>query len=363
MGWKLAVSQTRLPPGALPAQEATLGTIPCNDSYIKLTFLRSRWYSPAAGRFTTHDEWPGDYNRPQSLNGWSYTEGDPINREDPSGYSPSVDCTQWDWYFRGLCQVSNGNDTDKSVLDARQKLLTFIAGGGFGKYWLSGGAYNKDARGYAWAATLLAHFLGGSGAKLLIALDANDPFVNDPGIVRATRALGQPASSDEADMIVPLLDDFLGNYLKPIAQASGGSFSAGPVLLYGKDHYINDPSKTLGLEPRARNQGYWAAFGHVTIDGEFSANGYFSCRQGGYLVSYFARYSIDDRYQWFPGKQTPFPFGQNGGTVWIPHEWEISLITAGRAAEFDFTISWGERERLLVAPDFAQYSQASWWMW
>jgi hypothetical protein len=33
MEWKLGVSQTRLPPGVLPAQEAALGTIPCNDAY------------------------------------------------------------------------------------------------------------------------------------------------------------------------------------------------------------------------------------------------------------------------------------------------------------------------------------------
>jgi RHS repeat-associated protein len=84
MEWKLGVSQTRLPPGALPAQEAALGTIPCNDNYIKLTFLRSRWYSLANGRFTTRDVWR-DYNRPSTLNGWSYAAGDPINRIDPTG--------------------------------------------------------------------------------------------------------------------------------------------------------------------------------------------------------------------------------------------------------------------------------------
>jgi RHS repeat-associated protein len=88
MEWKLGVSQTRLPPGALPAQEAVLGTIPCNDNYIKLAFLRSRWYDPASGRFTTRDLWPPDYNRPQSWNGWIYTEDDPINLTDPSGQTP-----------------------------------------------------------------------------------------------------------------------------------------------------------------------------------------------------------------------------------------------------------------------------------
>ena len=55
-----------------------------SDSYIKLYYLRSRWYSGETSRFTSKDSWR-DYNRSLSLNGWSYTEGDPINHTDPSG--------------------------------------------------------------------------------------------------------------------------------------------------------------------------------------------------------------------------------------------------------------------------------------
>ena len=55
------------------------------DSYIKLINLRSRLYDPASGRFTTRDSWQGDYNRPLSLNKWNFVEGNPVNREDPSG--------------------------------------------------------------------------------------------------------------------------------------------------------------------------------------------------------------------------------------------------------------------------------------
>jgi RHS repeat-associated protein len=58
------------------------------DSYIKLQYLRSRWYSPQSGRFTTKDIWQGNYTRPHSLNGWNYVEGNPTNRTDPSGHSP-----------------------------------------------------------------------------------------------------------------------------------------------------------------------------------------------------------------------------------------------------------------------------------
>jgi len=55
------------------------------DSYIKLIYLRSRFYSPETGRFQTRDTWQGDYNRPGSLNRWSYVEGNPVNLLDPWG--------------------------------------------------------------------------------------------------------------------------------------------------------------------------------------------------------------------------------------------------------------------------------------
>jgi RHS repeat-associated protein len=56
------------------------------DSYIKLINLRSRLYSPETGRFLTRDSWQGDCNRPLCLNRWNYTEGNPVNFTDPSGY-------------------------------------------------------------------------------------------------------------------------------------------------------------------------------------------------------------------------------------------------------------------------------------
>ncbi|CAG0932453.1 hypothetical protein TFLX_02594 [Thermoflexales bacterium] len=71
------------------------------DTYIKLLFLRARYYSPETARFLFKDVWQGDYTRPQSLNAWMYVEGDPINHTDPTGqwwcrpspYTPS--CENW----------------------------------------------------------------------------------------------------------------------------------------------------------------------------------------------------------------------------------------------------------------------------
>ena len=327
-----------------------------------MVYLRARYYMPNDGRFLTRDRWMGDYNRPLSLNRWGYVEGNPINLSDHSGHSPHVDCTLWDWYFRSFCERANGNDKDRSVLDAREQLFYAIATGGYGQYWKSGGAYGS-AEGYAWAANLLLHFLNGSGSHLNIYLGSNDPFVNDPYITRATKRFATQSIDDEADVIRPLLYDFISNHVKRAATADGNRFQTGPVKLYGSEHYFNRPGKEFGLEPRAYDRGYWAAFGHVTIDGSFSANGYYRCSDNNYLVTYTVNYSIEDRYEWFENKWTPFPFGPGGNTVQIPHEWELSLVADGRAKMFDFTVSWNENERILVASSFTSWTNAPWWTW
>ena len=56
------------------------------DATTNLFYLRARYYSGTQGRFLTADSWLGEYTRPQSLNGFAYVEGNPINRVDPSGH-------------------------------------------------------------------------------------------------------------------------------------------------------------------------------------------------------------------------------------------------------------------------------------
>lgn len=53
-----------------------------------LVYLRARHYAPGTGRFLTRDTWPGQANRPLSLNRWGYVEGNPANLTDPSGKIP-----------------------------------------------------------------------------------------------------------------------------------------------------------------------------------------------------------------------------------------------------------------------------------
>jgi RHS repeat-associated protein len=55
------------------------------DSEAGLLYLRARYYEPAVGRLISKDRFPGDFNEPQTLNGWSYVDGNPVNLVDPTG--------------------------------------------------------------------------------------------------------------------------------------------------------------------------------------------------------------------------------------------------------------------------------------
>jgi hypothetical protein len=52
---------------------------------MELVFLRARWFAPADGIFLGKDPLEGDIRRSQSMNGWGYAEGNPINSVDPAG--------------------------------------------------------------------------------------------------------------------------------------------------------------------------------------------------------------------------------------------------------------------------------------
>jgi hypothetical protein len=65
-------------------------------------------------------------------------------------------------------------------------------------------------------------------------------------------------------------------------------FTVGPVGLSGEDHYV--PSEQ---QPRPYSKGFWAAFGHVVVDGIFFADVRPSRTCDGYFVAYTADYRID----------------------------------------------------------------------
>jgi RHS repeat-associated protein len=62
------------------------------DRYMNLLFLRARYYDPGVGRFVSKDLWMGSELRPQSMNGWSYTDANPVNLTDPAGSCPPSIC-------------------------------------------------------------------------------------------------------------------------------------------------------------------------------------------------------------------------------------------------------------------------------
>jgi RHS repeat-associated protein len=55
------------------------------DPDLGLYYLRARFYDSVSGRFWSADSWEGDENSPLTLHKYLYTEGNPINRVDPSG--------------------------------------------------------------------------------------------------------------------------------------------------------------------------------------------------------------------------------------------------------------------------------------
>jgi RHS repeat-associated protein len=55
------------------------------DAEAELLYLRARYYDPTVGRLISKDRFPGDFNEPQTLNGWSYVDGNPVNLVDPTG--------------------------------------------------------------------------------------------------------------------------------------------------------------------------------------------------------------------------------------------------------------------------------------
>jgi RHS repeat-associated protein len=60
------------------------------DPNLILHYLRSRFYDPKTGRFEQMDGFVGDLSDPQTLQKFIYTEEDPVNMTDPSGFAPQI---------------------------------------------------------------------------------------------------------------------------------------------------------------------------------------------------------------------------------------------------------------------------------
>lgn len=108
-----------------------------------LIYLRARYYDPLAGRFLTHDSFPGYSDLPQTQNPYVYGLNNPILYTDPSGYSSvpggfpfggsfnsarqflqglgGGPCTSWDQLL-----MAGGAWAIAQMMDARAQLTAWV---------------------------------------------------------------------------------------------------------------------------------------------------------------------------------------------------------------------------------------------
>jgi RHS repeat-associated protein len=61
------------------------------DHNLSLYYLRNRYMNPQLGRFTSMDRFEGQSSEPQSLHKYSYSNSNPIDQIDPSGYATEAE--------------------------------------------------------------------------------------------------------------------------------------------------------------------------------------------------------------------------------------------------------------------------------
>jgi hypothetical protein len=252
-----------------------------------------------------------------------------------------------------LCELANEDpDINPSALDAREKFFWWVVRGSKSLGIL--GTFGIK-EGYFWAGSMLEHFLN-KDQHVEVRLPYNTTFQSDYGIRRTIlEKLPPVAQDDEPVEITPLLYFFLEE-VKSMNKCD--KYIVLPTKKVSNKHTYT-PRKSM---PRPINTGWWGAFGHIDISAEYRNAEVMKMPIGGYVIRTHVNYHVDDQYEWFPGeKGTPLPIGN---PVWgdppanfvsIPHEWEGSLVEAGRAREYDYTIDWYDNLQILVLDDFSQF--------
>ncbi|MDQ5826169.1 MAG: DUF6531 domain-containing protein [Chloroflexota bacterium] len=85
------------------------------DKETGFYYLRSRYYDPSLGRFTSRDPFMGFTTRPLSLNRCIYAENNPVNRIDPSGATPSKKGSSQDCNLAQIARGTTKNDPVAAV--------------------------------------------------------------------------------------------------------------------------------------------------------------------------------------------------------------------------------------------------------
>jgi len=131
-----------------------------------MVYLRARYYSPITGQFLSRDTWEGVYDKPISLNRFLYTEANPVNNVDPTGF-----CRLSGW--NGPPGTLFSEDTCDRLANIYRDAMGINATGAPSiedlpvlHQWYSDLADAAERNGYVQGATNLRHFLDGSGTPL-----------------------------------------------------------------------------------------------------------------------------------------------------------------------------------------------------
>jgi RHS repeat-associated protein len=92
---EIETTTTYSPYGDTLAQNGTSGTEygftgEQRDNSTGLLYLRARYYNFGLRTFMGRDPWSGQPRLPQTMNGWSYANNNPVNLVDPNGENPLV---------------------------------------------------------------------------------------------------------------------------------------------------------------------------------------------------------------------------------------------------------------------------------
>ena len=304
-------------------------------------YLRARYYDPGIGTFTALDPFEGMMDRPMSLNGYSWVEGNPMNLTDASGMRP--------------CQGSNCDECldriENRLSGFRDQLA--LASLGLGYAGVLSDSALESSRGFAMAARLMGHYLRGSGDQFII--DPND-LSSDMHNAIALRIANVISSGYLSDICSrPRVDEFrdfidigLGSSGEPTTLVRGENFVDDPWWIDTLEGVGIDVSE---LRPEGNTTQIWRphyiAFGGFTITqpelAEIAtgwAPAWGSSDQAWYsqvdtVIDFY------DHYDWCFGDEPCNACGTHPAGMRVGHFAALEL--AGRAKQFEVFGRWKVR--------------------